>query len=117
MPICTNEPGCRPGVSLPVVADVGTDLQERDLRRHEGVVASTSTPVVRLLISALMSSLTCFGPIRPGSSCPDPSPQGRCPVPPCPVTAQIARSSSLTCTEETSLTIHGGQRARFARFK
>src|ERR1022692_1203259 len=35
----------------------------------------------------------------------------------CPVTAQIARSSSLTCTEESSLTIHGGHNARFARFK
>ena len=35
----------------------------------------------------------------------------------CPVTTQIARSSSLTCTEESSLTIHGGQDARFARFQ
>src|SRR5208337_4092110 len=33
----------------------------------------------------------------------------------CPVTAGIARSSSLACTEESSLTIHGGQGARFAR--
>jgi len=43
--------------------------------------------------------------------------QDRAAEPHCPVTAQIARSSSLTCTEESSLTIHGGQGARFARFK
>jgi hypothetical protein len=50
---------------------------------------------------------------------PRPGPQGMDqPAPPdCPVTTQIARSSSLTCTEESSLTIHGGQGARFARFK
>jgi hypothetical protein len=42
------------GVSLPVVADVGTDLQERDLRRQEGVVASTSTPVVPTPIMYIM---------------------------------------------------------------
>jgi hypothetical protein len=40
--------------SLPVVADVGTDLQERDLRRQEGVVASTSTPVVPTPIMYIM---------------------------------------------------------------
>jgi len=33
------------------------------------------------------------------------------------VTAQIARSSFLTCTEESSLTIHDDAGARFARFK
>jgi hypothetical protein len=35
----------------------------------------------------------------------------------CPATTKIARPVALTCGEESSLTIHGGQGARFARFK
>jgi len=35
----------------------------------------------------------------------------------CPVTTKIAGPRLLTCGEESSLSIHGGHGARFARFK
>jgi hypothetical protein len=56
---CADAAGCSPGVSLPVDGNVRVDLHERRQRRQEGVVASTSTPVVCTPIESFMSARRC----------------------------------------------------------